>query len=89
MCLKYLEPEAYEYLSINIEERVKEGYELTDHVVAELNKMLESSGIKGEVFGRRKHLYSIYRKMKEKGKTLDQIFDLVAIRVIVNTVDEC
>ena len=89
LCLKYLEPDFYEYLSINIEERVKEGYELTDHVVAELRKMLEDSGIKGEVFGRRKHLYSIYRKMKEKGKTLDQIFDLVAIRVIVNTVDEC
>ena len=89
LCLKYLEPDFYEYLSINIEERVKEGYELTDHVVAELQKMLEDSGIKGEVFGRRKHLYSIYRKMKEKGKTLDQIFDLVAIRVIVNTVDEC
>ena len=89
LCLKYLEPDFYEYLSINIEERVKEGYELTDHVVAELKKMLEDSGIHGEVFGRRKHLYSIYRKMKEKGKTLDQIFDLVAIRVIVNTVDEC
>ena len=89
LCLKYLEPDFYEYLSINIEERVKEGYSLTDHVVAELNQMLTDSGIKGEVFGRRKHLYSIYRKMKEKGKTLDQIFDLVAIRVIVNTVDEC
>ncbi|MBR0189293.1 MAG: bifunctional (p)ppGpp synthetase/guanosine-3',5'-bis(diphosphate) 3'-pyrophosphohydrolase [Clostridia bacterium] len=89
LCLKYLEPDFYEYLSTNIEERVKEGYELTDHVVAELKKMLEDSKIKGEVFGRRKHLYSIYRKMQEKGKTLDQIFDLVAIRVIVNTVDEC
>ena len=89
LCLKYLEPDFYEYLSTNIEERVKEGYELTDHVVAELKKMLEDSNVKGEVFGRRKHLYSIYRKMKEKGKTLDQIFDLVAIRVIVNTVDEC
>lgn len=89
LCLKYLEPDFYEYLSINIEERVKEGGELTEHVVAELKQMLSDSGIKGEVFGRRKHLYSIYRKMKEKGKTLDQIFDLVAIRVIVNTVDEC
>lgn len=89
LCLKYLEPDFYEYLSINIEERVKEGYSLTDHVVAELKQMLVDSDIKGEVFGRRKHLYSIYRKMKEKGKTLDQIFDLVAIRVIVNTVDEC
>ena len=89
LCLKYLEPDFYEYLSTNIEERVQEGGELTEHVVEELKKMLEDSGVKGEVYGRRKHLYSIYRKMREKGKTLDQIFDLVAIRVIVNTVDEC
>ena len=60
-----------------------------DQVVEELENMLKDSKIKGEVFGRRKHLYSIYRKMKEKGRTLDQIFDVVAIRVIVDTVDEC
>ncbi|MBE5749810.1 MAG: bifunctional (p)ppGpp synthetase/guanosine-3',5'-bis(diphosphate) 3'-pyrophosphohydrolase [Clostridiales bacterium] len=89
LCLKYLEPEFYEYLSINIDERLKENLELVDHVVEEVNKMLSDSGVSGEVFGRRKHLYSIYRKMKERNKTLDQIYDIVAIRVIVNTVDEC
>ncbi len=89
LCLKYLEPEFYEYLSINIEERLKETLELVDHVVDEVKVMLKESNVSGEVYGRKKHLYSIYRKMKERNKTLDQIYDLVAIRVIVNTVDEC
>ena len=89
LCLKYLEPEFYEYLSINIDERLKESVELVDHVVAEVKTMLSDSNVSGDVYGRKKHLYSIYRKMKQRNKTLDQIYDLVAIRVIVNTVDEC
>ena len=89
LCLKYLEPDVYEYLSTEIDKRVKEGGDLVDQVVSEVNKILIDSKINGEVFGRRKHLYSIYRKMKNKGKQLDQIYDLVAVRVIVNTVDEC
>ncbi len=89
LCLKYLEPDFYEYLTTNIDERMKENIGLVEHVVEEVKKMLADSNIKGEVFGRRKHLYSIYRKMKERNKTLDQIYDLVAVRVIVNTVDEC
>lgn len=89
LCLKYLEPDAYEYISTNVEARTKETLDLVAQVVDELKVMLADSNISGEVFGRRKHLYSIYRKMKERGKTLDQIYDIVAIRVIVNTVDEC
>ncbi len=89
LCLKYLEPDFYEYLSTNVEERLKETGDLVDHVVSEVKKMLTDSGVSGDVYGRKKHLYSIYRKMKERGKTLDQIYDLVAIRIIVNTVDEC
>ncbi len=89
LCLKYLEPEFYEYLSTNIDERLKENVELVDHVVEEVKEILSESGVSGEVYGRKKHLYSIYRKMKERNKTLDQIYDLVAIRIIVNTVDEC
>ena len=89
LCLKYLEPEFYEYLSTNVDERVKTNVELVDHVVEEVKVMLGDSHITGEVYGRKKHLYSIYRKMRERNKTLDQIYDLVAIRIIVNTVDEC
>ncbi len=89
LCLKYIEPDFYEYLSSSIDERLKENENLVEHVVEEVNTMLSDSGVSGEVFGRRKHLYSIYRKMKERNKTLDQIYDIVAIRVIVNTMDEC
>lgn len=89
LCLKYLEPDFYEYLFINIDERLKESLDLTDHVVDEVKAMLSDSNIIGDVYGRKKHLYSIYRKMRQRNKTLDQIYDLVAIRVIVNTVDEC
>ena len=89
LCLKYLEPDFYEYLTTNIDERLKEGEGFVEKVVNEVSEMLKESKIVGEVFGRRKHLYSIYKKMKERGKTLEQIYDLVAIRVIVNSVDEC
>lgn len=89
LCLKYLEPDFYEYLSTHVEERLLANTEFVDHVVEEVKQILDDSHISGEVFGRRKHLYSIYRKMRERSKTLDQIYDLVAIRIIVNTVDEC
>ncbi|MBQ0099548.1 MAG: bifunctional (p)ppGpp synthetase/guanosine-3',5'-bis(diphosphate) 3'-pyrophosphohydrolase [Firmicutes bacterium] len=89
LCLKYLEPDFYEYLTTEIDKRVKEGGDLVNQVAGEVKKILKDSNVEGEVFGRRKHLYSIYRKMKNKGKQLDQIYDLVALRVIVNTVDEC
>ncbi len=89
LCLKYLEPEFYEYLSTNVDERLKESENLVDVVVKEIKRTMTESSISGDVFGRRKHLYSIYRKMKSRNKTLDQIYDIVAIRIIVNTVDEC
>ncbi len=89
LCLKYLDPEAYEYLAANIHQRLEERRNFVDLVVAQLQKMLNEDNIKGEVFGRPKHFYSIYRKMKNKGLTLDQIYDLTAVRVIVNTTEEC
>lgn len=89
LCLKYLEPEAYEYLVENIHQKLYERHNFVDFVVKEIKNILEESKIQGEVFGRPKHFYSIYKKMKSQNKTLDQIYDLTAVRVIVNTVDEC
>ena len=89
LCLKYLDPEAYEYLTANIHERLEERRNFVELVVAQLQEMLKEDNIKGEVFGRPKHFYSIYKKMKNKGLTLDQIYDITAVRVIVNTTEEC
>ena len=89
LCLKYLEPEAYEFLVENIHQKLYERHNFVDFVVKEIKNILDESKIEGEVFGRPKHFYSIYKKMKTQNKTLDQIYDLTAVRVIVNTVDEC
>jgi len=89
LCLKYLDPEAYEYLVYNIRERLSERKEFVNHIVEEIRELMEGDGVQGEVFGRPKHFYSIYKKMKNKGKTLDQIYDLTAVRVIVKDIKEC
>lgn len=89
LCLKYIDPDAYEFLSVNIHSKLAERQQFVEYAVGELKAILEESNIKGEVFGRPKHFYSIYKKMKRQGKTLDQIYDLTAVRVIVDTVDEC
>ncbi len=89
LCLKYLDPESYDYLVYNIRERLTERKEFVARIVDEIEEMMSESGVKGEVFGRPKHFYSIYKKMKNKGKTLDQIYDLTAVRVIVGDVREC
>ena len=88
LCLKYIDAEAYEYLSENINAKLEERKVFVNFVVKEIRDVLNESSIKGEVVGRPKHFYSIYKKMK-KGKELEQIYDLTAVRVIVQTVDEC
>lgn len=89
LCLKYLDPEAYEFLVKNIHQKLEERKSFVEFVVNEIKEILKESGIKGEVIGRPKHFYSIYRKMKNQGKSLDQIYDLTAVRVIVDKTDEC
>lgn len=89
LCLKYLDPEAYEFLVKNIHQKLEERKSFVESVVTEIKEILDESNIKGEVIGRPKHFYSIYRKMKNQGKTLDQIYDLTAVRVIVDKTEEC
>ena len=89
LCLKYLDPESYEYLVYNIHEKLSERKDFVNRIVEELKEIMKKDGLEGEVFGRPKHFYSIYKKMKNKGKTLDQIYDLSAVRVIVKDVKEC
>ena len=89
LCLKYLDPESYEFLVTNINQEINERRRFVESVVNEIKEILKESDIKGEVIGRPKHFYSIYRKMKNQGKTLDQIYDITAVRVIVETKTEC
>jgi len=89
LCLKYLDEEAYEYLSENIAMKKEERQSLVDTVIFELSKMLKEIGVVGEISGRTKHFYSIYKKMKNQGKSLDEIYDMTAVRVIVDSVKDC
>lgn len=89
LSLKYIDGDAYDYLLNNVSNRLDEKQTFLNATVKELEELLKASNIKGEVFGRRKHFYSIYKKMKNQNKPLDQIYDILAVRVIVETVDEC
>ncbi len=89
LCLKYLDPESYEYLVYNIREQLSERKEFVNNIVADLKELMQADKVDGEVFGRPKHFYSIYKKMKNKGKTLDEIYDLTAVRVIVKDINQC
>ena len=89
LCLKYLDPESYDYLVFNVRERLSERKEFVSGIVEEIKELMRGDKVEGEVFGRPKHFYSIYKKMKNKGKTLDQIYDLTAVRVIVKDIGQC
>lgn len=89
LCLKYLDSEAYDYLSTHIAMKKEERQSLVDSVIFELTKILKELGVEGEISGRTKHFYSIYKKMKNQGKSLDEIFDMTAVRVIVDSVKDC
>ncbi len=89
LSLKYLDPEMYEYLIVNINQKINERNEMVSMFVSEIAQILKDSNIDGEVFGRAKHFYSIYKKMKNQNKSLEQIYDLTAVRVVVESIDNC
>ena len=89
LSLKYLEPEAYYDLvdKIAVRKSVREKYIQT--IVDEVSDHIKKAGIKAQIDGRIKHFFSIYKKMKNQNKTIDQIYDLFAVRIIVDTVKDC
>ncbi|HVP06758.1 MAG TPA: bifunctional (p)ppGpp synthetase/guanosine-3',5'-bis(diphosphate) 3'-pyrophosphohydrolase, partial [Candidatus Acidoferrum sp.] len=89
LSFKYLEPEVYQDLAEKIKERREEREEYIGEVVAPIKEALAKDGILGTVSGRAKHLDSIYRKVRVRKVPFEEIYDLFAIRVIVNTEREC
>jgi guanosine-3',5'-bis(diphosphate) 3'-pyrophosphohydrolase len=89
LCLFYLEPEIYEKIKSGIAERRGASEKFIRDVKEILSKKLQEHKISGTIKGRYKHHYSIYSKMKAQNLSVDQVYDVVAFRVIVNTLKEC
>ena len=89
LALKYLEPEAYYDLVEKVVLRKDAREEYIGNLAREVREAIEEAHIEAEVYGRAKHFFSVYKKMVNQGKTIDQIYDLFAIRIIVNSVKDC
>ena len=89
LALRYLEPEKYKELVDGVHERLEHREEFISNLIAEVAGYIEKAGIKATIDGRVKHYFSIYKKMTMQHKTLDQIYDVFAVRIIVDSVMEC
>lgn len=89
LCFRYLHEQEYYDLVHSIAEKRVEREEYIKEIVKDLYEKLKASGIESDIDGRPKHFYSIYKKMVNKNKSIEEIFDLTAIRVLVNSVKDC
>jgi guanosine-3',5'-bis(diphosphate) 3'-pyrophosphohydrolase len=89
LCLRYIDPDAYYELVGAIAQTREDREEYLAEIVSELSLRISETGITADIEGRPKHFYSIYRKMKSQNKSLEEIYDLFATRVIVPTVSDC
>lgn len=89
LSLKYLQPDVYYDLVEKIALRKTEREKFVQGIVDEVKKHIEDAGIRAQIDGRVKHFFSIYKKMVNQDKTIDQIYDLFAVRIIVDTVKDC
>ena len=89
LSLKYLQPEVFQKLVTDLNDRKTEREEFVQQIVAEVSQHMENAHIQAKVYGRVKHFFSIYKKMVNQNKTLDQVYDLFAVRIIVDSVKDC
>ena len=89
LALKYLYPTEFKKLSDAVAKQKKIYEKNLESLTDEISQLLEEAGIQHDVKGRSKHLYSIYRKMKVQNKQIDEIFDLLAVRILVGSVKDC
>ncbi|MEZ7578434.1 bifunctional (p)ppGpp synthetase/guanosine-3',5'-bis(diphosphate) 3'-pyrophosphohydrolase [Veillonella sp. 27098_8_77] len=89
LSFRYLEPDKYYDLVDQMKQKRQAREDIVNDTMAQLTKALGEAGIKADIKGRPKHFYSIYKKMKKDNRDLSQIYDLLAVRVIVDTVPDC
>ncbi|MDD4779243.1 MAG: bifunctional (p)ppGpp synthetase/guanosine-3',5'-bis(diphosphate) 3'-pyrophosphohydrolase [Tissierellia bacterium] len=89
LSLKYIDPEGYEDLRQKVTEKNEKRKSYISNIISIMSEKLNEAGIKGDIKGRPKSIYSIYKKMYFKNRTFEQIYDLVAIRIIVDNIKDC
>ncbi|WP_285906481.1 RelA/SpoT family protein [Pseudodesulfovibrio pelocollis] len=89
LCLRYLKPDVFDQLSQAVSEHRAAGEPYIDKVIDLIVDMLRKNEIKGRVYGRTKHLHSIHVKMEQQGLTFDEIYDLIAFRIILKSIKDC
>lgn len=89
LSFQYLEPQAYRQIRLLLAERQADREAYVNSFMAQLSQVLSEAGIKAEISGRAKHIYSIWRKMQRKGLDFHELFDVRAVRVMVDSVAEC
>ncbi|MGH2616764.1 MAG: RelA/SpoT family protein [Thermomicrobiales bacterium] len=89
LAFRYTKPDAYAALHREFEQRGRDTAPYIEEVKAELLQTLREAGIEAEITGRTKHLYSIYRKMLLKGRSIDEIYDVIGLRILVNDRKDC
>ena len=89
LSFKYLNPDEYREIVEGIDKKREQRLQFINQIVEQINDELKKQKIKAEITGRAKHLYSIYRKMQRDNKSLDQIYDLFALRILVDSVKDC
>ncbi len=89
LCLRYIDPDGYYELVNKVAQKRQDREEFINNVIDNLKNRLVEFNIENEITGRPKHFYSIYRKMKSQNKSFEEIFDFMAIRVLVNSIKDC
>ena len=89
LSLQYIEPVVYKELSENVAKKLAEQEDFIHEITEEVSNHIKDANIPAKVNGRVKHLFSIYKKMVNQNKTLDQVYDLFAVRIIVNDIKDC
>ena len=89
LSFRYIDPDAYKRIATLLDERRLDREEFIDQVTEQLNKELEEAHIEGEVFGRAKHIYSIWRKMQIKRIDFSEVYDIRAVRILVEDIRDC
>ena len=89
LSLKYMDPEGYEDLLKKVQEKSEKRKDYISHIIDVIQEKLKESGMEADIKGRPKSLYSIYKKMYHKNRSFEQIYDMIAVRIIVDSIKDC